>query len=217
MAGDLTKKLRLLIVDDHTLVRDGLKAILSSFPEIESIYEAKDGVEAVEVASSIKPDLILMDVQMPKMNGLEALKAIKKNLPQTKVLMLTILNNKEIVSEAVKFGAEGYLVKNSSKEELRKAINKVIEGKTYVSPEAAMGVIKNLVEERSLLPEKKLTPRELEILQLMAEGKTNKEIAYELSLSEQTVKTHAKKIFRKMGAADRAQAVAEGLRRHLVK
>lgn len=217
MAGDLTKKLRLLIVDDHTLVRDGLKAILSSFPEIESIYEAKDGVEAVEVASSIKPDLILMDVQMPKMNGLEALKAIKKNLPQTKVLMLTILNNKEIVSEAVKFGAEGYLVKNSSKEELRKAINKVIEGKTYVSPEAAMGVIKNLVEERSLLPEKKLTPRELEILQLMAEGKTNKEIAYELSLSEQTVKTHAKKIFRKMGAADRAQAVAEGLRRHFVK
>lgn len=217
MAGESAKKLRLLIVDDHNLVRNGLKAILSSFPEIQSIDEANNGEEAVKKAIALKPDLILMDIQMPKMDGLEALKAIKKVLPQTKIVMLTIINEEDIVSEAIKLGANGYLVKNSTKEELQKVINKVAEGSTYVSPEMAMGLIKSLVDVKTQPVKKQLTPREIQILQLMAEGKTNKEIAHALNLSEQTVKTHAKKIFRKMEVADRAQAVAEGLRKHLVK
>ncbi len=217
MAAGSTKKLRLLIADDHHLVRDGLKALLSSLFEIQSIHEAADGEEAVEKALSTKPDLILLDVQMPKMNGLEALKVIKKALPQAKVIMLTILDEDEAVSEALKLGAEGYLIKHSTTEELKNAINKVIMGESYVSPETAANIIKSLTEEKTQQQKKKLTSREIEILQLMSEGKTNKEIAYALNLSEQTVKTHAKKIFRKMNVADRAQAVAEGLRKHLVK
>ncbi len=217
MTAGSTKKLRLLIADDHHLVRDGLKALLSSLFEIQSIHEAADGEEAVEKALSTKPDLILLDVQMPKMNGLEALKVIKKALPQAKVIMLTILDEDEAVSEALKLGAEGYLIKHSTTEELKNAINKVIMGESYVSPETAANIIKSLTEEKTQQQKKKLTSREIEILQLMSEGKTNKEIAYALNLSEQTVKTHAKKIFRKMNVADRAQAVAEGLRKHLVK
>lgn len=213
----MVKKLRLLVVDDHALVRDGLKAILSSLPRIQSIDEASNGEEAIKKASSLKPDLILMDIQMPKMDGLEALKTIKKSSPQTKIVMLTIFNEPELISQAIKLGADGYLAKNSTKEELGKVITEVTEGKTYVSPEAAADLIKSLMKEKSLPTRKELTPREIEILQLIAEGKTNKEIAYVLNLSEQTVKTHARKIFQKMNVADRAQAVAEGIRRGIVK
>ncbi len=212
-----SKKLRILIVDDHALIRDGLKNILFLFPEIEEIKEAINGKEAVEKALDLKPDLILLDIQMPEMNGMEALKELKKKLPETKVVMLTVYDEEPLVSQALKLGADGYLVKNSSREEIYRAIKEVMEEKTYVSSEVAGDLIKGFFAEGKDSVKNKLTSREIEVLQLMAEGKTNKEIAFNLKLSVQTVKTHIKNIFRKLGVADRAQAVAKGLRTHLIE
>jgi len=211
------EKIRVLIADDHALVREGLRLMLSSFPEIEIVGEARDGREAVEKAASLEPDVVLMDFQMPVMDGLEAVKVIKEQQPAINVIMLTIHGEDEYVTEAIMHGASGYVLKSVTKEELIKIIEKINDGESFVQPEVTKGLLKQFVAQKRTPREKVLTGRELEVLQFMADGNTNKEIARELNLSVQTVKSHVRNIFEKLETVDRAQAVAVGLRKHLVK
>lgn len=210
-------KIKVMVTDDHALVREGLRMMLSSAPDIEIVGEAKDGREAVEKVALLEPDVVLMDFQMPVMDGLEAVKVIKEQNPSTNVIMLTIHGEDEYVAEAIMHGASGYVLKSVTKEELIQIISKINDGESYVQPEVTKGLLKQFVTQKKTPREKVLTERELEVLQLMADGNTNKEIARELNLSVQTVKSHVRNIFEKLETVDRAQAVAVGLRKHIVK
>jgi len=209
--------LRVLVVDDHRLVREGLISLLRLNPEIEVVGEASGGDEAVGKARSLKPDVVLMDISMPGMNGITATRLIKKDLPETKVIMLTMLDQEGYVYEAVKAGATGYLLKNTGLEELVKAIKEVHRGGATLHPEAQAQLLKEYVYlAQSNRETYGLSDRELEILQLVGDGLSNKEIADRLFISIQTVKTHITHIFEKLGVKDRTEAVATALRRGLI-
>ncbi len=209
--------LKVLVVDDHRLVREGLISLLRLNPEIEVVGEASDGDEAVGKARSLKPDVVLMDISMPGMNGITATRLIKKDLPETKVIMLTMLDQEGYVYEAVKAGATGYLLKNTGLEELVKAIKEVHRGGATLHPEAQAQLLKEYVYlAQSNRDTYGLSERELEVLQLVGDGLSNKEIADRLFISIQTVKTHITHIFEKLGVKDRTEAVATALRRGLI-
>jgi DNA-binding NarL/FixJ family response regulator len=211
------KKIKVLVVDDHRLVRDGLINLLRINPDIEVVGDASDGDEAVARARSLKPDVILLDISMPGMNGITATKLIKKDLPDTNVIMLTMLDQEEYVYEAVKAGATGYLLKNTGLEELVKAIKEVHKGGANFHPDAQAQLLKEYVFlARRNQDTYGLSNREIEVLQLLADGMSNKEIASKLFISTQTVKTHIAHIFNKLGVNDRTEAVASALRRGLV-
>lgn len=211
------KKIRVLVVEDHRLVREGLVNLLRICPEIEVLSEACNGEEAVAKARSLQPDIILMDISMPGMNGITATKAIKKDNPDIGVIMLTMLDQETYVYEAVKAGATGYLLKNAGFDELVKAIKEVSKGGATLHPEAQAQLLKEYVFlARSNRDTYGLSNREIEVLHLLADGMSNKEIALQLYISDQTVKTHIAHIFNKLGVSDRTEAVAAALRTGLV-
>lgn len=212
-----SRVLKVMVVDDHRLVREGLVSLLRLNPEIEVVGEASGGEEAVSRARALKPDVVLMDISMPGMNGITATRLIKRELPETKVIMLTMLDQEGYVYEAVKAGATGYLLKNSGLEELVKAIKEVHKGGASLHPEAQAQLLKEYVYlAQSNRDTYGLSERELEILQLLGDGLSNKEISEKLFISIQTVKTHVTHIFEKLGVSDRTEAVATALRRGLI-
>jgi len=201
--------MRVIICDDQAIVRDGLAMLLKLEPDIDIVGSAEDGAEAVEMVADKKPDLILMDLKMPIMNGVEATRQIVTKYPEVKVLVLTTYADDEWVFDAIQAGASGYLLKDMPREELIKAVRGTVAGKTYVDPSVA-GKVLEQVSSRQTQPATlitgKLTEREVEVLRLIAKGSSNADIADRLSLSDGTVRNHVSAILSKLGVSDRTQA-----------
>lgn len=203
-------KTRILLADDHSIVRMGLCTLLKYQPDIEVVGEAEDGEEAFRKAVELKPDVVVTDLMMPKMDGAEATKAIREALPETKVLILTTFGTSADVSRAVANGASGAIMKDATNEELVDAIHTVVAGGTAFSPEIEM-----YVREEPDAP--KFTQRQLDILESVTRGLTNGDIARQFGITTDGVKRHVMTIFKKLGAANRSEAVAIAMRRQLLK
>lgn len=208
--------IEVLICDDHAVVREGLKALIGSEEGLEVVGEAADGVEAVGKARGLRPDVILMDLEMPRMGGIEAIDEIKKDDPEARILVLTTFATDEKVFPAIKAGAEGYLLKDSSPEELLEAIRQVSRGESSLHP----AIARKLIRELSRPPETPsevdpLTEREVDILNLLAKGWSNQEIADHLVISERTVRSHVSNILSKLHLANRTQAALYALKEGL--
>jgi len=200
---------KVIICDDQTIVRDGLEMLLKLESDIEVVGLADDGATAVELADKKKPDLVLMDLKMPVMNGVEAIRQIKARHPEIKILVLTTYDDDEWVFDAIRAGASGYLLKDMSRDEVVKAIRGTVTGKTYVDPSVAGKVLRQASSRQTqpiTLITSKLTDREVEVLRLIAKGFNNADIATRLFLSEGTVRNHVSAILAKLGVTDRTQA-----------
>jgi DNA-binding NarL/FixJ family response regulator len=210
--------IRVLIADDHTVVRDGLAAVLSRRPDITVVGEASNGVEAVEKAAQLHPDVILMDLRMPEMDGAEAMRRIREQDPEARFLVLTTFDNDEYIFEAIQAGAKGYLLKDASREDLFRAVAAVYRGESLIQPAVASRVLDRFVElSQRTVPGETLSEREIEVLRLMARGAANKEIAAALFISESTVKTHIANIFQKLDVNDRTEAVTTALQKGIIQ
>ncbi len=205
--------IRVLIVDDHSVVRQGLRMFLALDHEIEVIGEAANGREALEFVNNIKPDVVLMDLLMPVMDGITAIETIRRDYPETEVVALTSVLEDELVLKAVRAGAIGYLLKDTQADDLCRAIKAAAAGQVQLSPQAAERLMREIRSPES--PEK-LTEREKDVLRLLARGKANKEIAVQLSISETTVKTHVSNILMKLGVPSRTQAALYAVKIGLV-
>jgi two-component system, NarL family, response regulator LiaR len=205
--------IRVLITDDHGVVRQGLRMFLSLDPDIEVVGEAENGEEAVAMARELNPDVVLMDLLMPVMDGIEATKTIRSELPDTEVIALTSVLEDASVTGAVRAGAIGYLLKDTHAEELHRAIRGAAEGRVQLAPEAAARLMREVRGPES--PEA-LTEREAEVLKLLARGKANKQIANSLYVSEKTVKAHVSSILMKLGIQSRTQAALHAVRTGLL-
>jgi DNA-binding NarL/FixJ family response regulator len=195
------KKVRILLVDDHPIVLTGLRNSLECFPRYKIVGEASDGLSALRQAETLKPDVILMDISLPKMNGLEASKILLKKLPQTKIVVLTMHDNPEYVVEIIKSGAQGYVLKNSPPSELLQAIDKVYSGESYYSPvvgEVLANEVRHAHESMKRREQSTLTRREQDIIKFVAEGTPNVAIAQQLSISVRTVEAHRRNIMQKL-------------------
>lgn len=212
---DGSKKIRVLIVDDHEVVRRGLMMFLRPFEDFELIGEAANGREAVEVCSRVQPDVILMDMVMPEMDGLEATRLIREKHPNTRILVLTTFKDEQLVRDVLKAGAVGYLLKDTSVDELAGAIRTATTGKLTLSAEAAQELLKLTPAVTSTSYH--LTERELEVLNLMVEGLNNVEIAKRLYVARSTVKFHVSSILAKLNVASRVEAVSVALQAGLIK
>ena len=209
---ELEKPIRILIVDDHTVVRDGLRALISAEPGMDVIGDASDGVEAVQLAGELLPDVILLDLVMPHMDGVEATHLIRQANPDSRILVLTSFAEDHQVFSAIKAGAMGYLMKDTSSEELLQAIRNTYSNQPVMQPKIALKLMEEIQSSGSTETENALTTREVEILQYVALGKTNQDIADELFLSERTVRTHITNILAKLGLTNRTQAALFALR-----
>jgi two-component system, NarL family, response regulator NreC len=202
MANQIKSKQQIVIAEDYTILREGLRSLLSSNPQFEIIGEAEDGQEAIRCVDRLKPDLALMDLSMPRMSGMDAIKEIKKRSPQTKVLVLTVHKTEEYILAALQAGADGYILKDSTHAELGMAIQNVLEGKRYISPGISERLIEGYLEGRKKSKPASvwdtLTQREREILKLIAEGHRNKEIADYLCISVKTVEKHRANLMKKL-------------------
>ena len=205
--------IRILLVDDHSVVRRGLRSFLKYDPELEVVGEAEDGAEALSLAQELKPDVVLMDLVMPVMDGIAATAAIRRALPETEVLALTSVLEDASVVGAVRAGAIGYLLKNTQAEALCQAIKAAAAGQVQLTPKAAARLMQAVSAPGS--PEA-LTERETEVLRLLAQGQSNKQIAHNLHNTEQTIKAHVSKIFSKLGVQSRTQATLYAIRIGLV-
>lgn len=210
------KPVNIIIIDDHSLVREGIKQLLELDGDIKVIGEAGNGEEGIELIKITNPDVVLLDINMPKMNGLQMLQKLKENNIKVKVLILTIHNEIEYLAKAVEIGINGYVLKDSDSEILKKAIFTVNEGETYIQPSLAPLLNEKLSNQEENPAINDLTKREIEVLKLLAEGLFNKEIAYKLSISEKTVKNHVSNIFRKIEVFDRTQAAVFAIKNNLV-
>ncbi len=215
------KKIRILLAEDHTIVRQGLVALLRSDPEMEVVGEASDGIEAVELAKKLVPDIILMDIAMRNLNGLEATRRIKKLFPHMKVLALTMYENEEWIFQILKSGASGYLIKDSAMTELISAIRAVNQGDSYLSPSISRKVINEYIRkaevgERERL-EDLLSDREREVLQLIAEGNSIPQIASLLCISKKTVEAHKTHIMEKLNIHDKVGLIKYAIRTGLTR
>jgi DNA-binding NarL/FixJ family response regulator len=215
-------KTRLLIVDDHALFRDGLASLIASQEDMEVVGEASQGLEALEKARELMPDIILMDVKMPQCDGLEATRLIKKEMPYVKIIMLTVHDDDENLFESIKSGAQGYLLKNITSQELLEAVRGMARGEAAISRPLAgrlLAEFGRLAQRESLAPgeEAELTSRERQVLELVAKGASNKEIARALVLSENTVKNHLRNILEKLHLNNRTQAAAYALKRGIIQ
>jgi DNA-binding NarL/FixJ family response regulator len=199
-----------LVVDDHALLRTGVANIISQEPTLHVVAEAANGLEAVEAYQRYKPDVTLLDLRMPVMEGVEAVRQIRLRDPQAKVIVLTTYDADEDITRALKAGAKAYVLKDISADGLIACIRDVLAGKTYLAPAAAAKLAEGVTRVQ-------LTPRELSTLRLMADGKSNKEIANALGISERTVKTHLGHLFEKLGVTSRTEAVKVATRRGLVR
>ncbi len=207
--------IRVVIVDDHEVVRRGLRYMLEQHPDIEVIGEGSDGKQGVTLASELLPDVMLLDLLMSKMNGIEAVREIKRLAPNTKIIILTSYYESDQIFGAIKAGALSYLLKESSADELLQAIRSAAHGESKLYPLVAARLLKE-VREQAESPLKDLTPRELEVLTQIARGRSNQEIAAELVISEPTVRMHVANILAKLHLADRTQAAIFALQKKLV-
>jgi DNA-binding NarL/FixJ family response regulator len=203
-------KSTVLVVDDHALLRTGVANIINQERDLQVVAEAGNGVEAVEAWERHRPDVTLLDLRMPVMEGVEAVRQIRDRDPRARVIVLTTYDTDEEISRALKAGAKAYVLKDISADELISCIREVLAGKTYLAPAAAAKLAEGVTRVQ-------LTPRELATLQLMADGKANKEIANELGISERTVKTHLGHLFEKLGVTSRTEAIGVATRRGLVR
>ena len=230
---------RILIADDHALVREGLRTMLSGEEGLEVVAEANDGQQALDLCRELEPNLVLMDVRMPVMDGLEATKRIKDEMPKTSVMMVTMHENPDYLFEAVKAGAAGYVLKDASGERLLSAVRRTLDGESPLSEELAMRLLKRLARESSVTTAthsgahqagsgeaaqsrkteqiESLTPREADVLKLLSQGQTNPQIAQNLLFSVSTVKAQVRSILAKLGVSDRTQAAVRAIEsRHTI-
>ena|ERR1700724_3176252 len=207
---DTTVRANVLVVDDHALLRTGVANIINQESDLRVIAEASNGLEAVEAFERYRPDVTLLDLRMPVMEGVEAVRQIRERDPHAKVIVLTTYDTDEDISRALKAGAKAYVLKDISADGLIECIHGVLAGKTYLAPAAAAKLAEGVTRVQ-------LTPRELATLRLIADGKANKEIASELGISERTVKTHLGHLFEKLGVTSRTEAVKIATRRGLVR
>lgn len=208
--------IRVLLADDHIMVRQGLRALLDAEPDIQVVGEASDGWETIQQAETLRPDVILMDLTMPRLNGLEATRRLEKSLPEIKILALTMHTNEEYVREVLRAGAAGYILKEAAVSELVQAVRVVAKGESYLCPAASKVLVEDLVRGRQWTGDTlfdTLTPREREVLQLIGEGYTNSEIARRLSISVKTVETHRAQLRRKLNIHDRAGLIRYAIRK----
>jgi DNA-binding NarL/FixJ family response regulator len=207
---DRSAQIRVLAVDDHVLVRQGMAVLLSTEPGMALVAEASNGREAIQQFRAHRPDITLMDLQMPEMNGLDAITAIRGEFPDAKIIVLTTYKGDVQILRALKAGARGYLLKNTFHKELLDTIRAVHAGKKALSPEASYEIAEHATDDA-------LTPAELNVLRLIAAGNANKQIADQLSITEETVKGRVKNILSKLGANDRTQAAMIGLKRGIIE
>ncbi len=210
MTASSQRPIRVLAVDDHPILREGIAAILEAQPDIQLVGTAENGREAVEQNCALRPDLILMDLQMPEVDGIEAIEIIRAEYPKVRIIVLTTYEGDAQAVRALKAGAAALLLKSSLRRELLETIRAVHAGRRHVPPEIAQQIALHAADNP-------LTQRELSILVLVATGKANKEIAWELSISEETVKAHMKSIFSKLDVADRTHAVTAAIKRGMIQ
>jgi DNA-binding NarL/FixJ family response regulator len=210
--------IKILIADDHPVVREGLFAMLSREVDFEVVGEAKDGAEAVNKTKELSPDIVLMDLRMPDMDGVEAMRQIKSAMPDVKFIILTTYSDDEYIFSGIEAGARAYLLKDAPREDLFKAIRAVYRGESLIQPVVASKLLDRFSELSRRTPSGEgLSERELEILQLMAKGAANKEISAQLSIAQSTVKTHIANIFQKLGVNDRTEAVTQALKKGIIR
>jgi DNA-binding NarL/FixJ family response regulator len=213
----LAENIRVLIADDHPVVREGLAAMLSRQPDIDVVGEANDGIEAVERAGELLPDIILMDLQMPRLGGVEAIKQIRERFPQVQLIVLTTYGDDDSIFQGIAAGARGYLLKDAPRDELFRAVRAVAHGESLLQPAVATRLLDRFARPKVEPPRETLTERELDVLRLLAKGSANKQIGAQLHISESTVKTHVANIFQKLEVTDRTEAVTVALTRGLIK
>ena len=228
-----TPPAQILIADDHELVRDGVKHMLGYEEDLEVVGDASNGREVIELCRRLKPDLVLLDVRMPEMDGLEATRAIKAEQPEVSVLVISTYRNLDYLLEAIEAGADGYVLKDAPNQQLTNAMHRALDGESPLNQELAMQLIQRLSSETSQsagpppAPEggdavstpvaNKLTSRELEVLRLLAQGMTNQDIAEELLISKATAKVHVQHIIAKLGVSDRTQAIVRAFKLGLIR
>ncbi len=210
-------KIKILIVDDHPVVREGLSAMLRKEHDIQVVGEAENGVEAIEKARALQPDVVLMDLRMPELDGVEAMRQIRAKNSEMKFIVLTTYDNDEYIFKGIEAGARAYLLKDAPREELFKAIRAVYKGESLIEPAVAGKVLDRFAElSREAQTPDVLSERELEVLNLMAKGTANKLIAATLNIGESTVKTHIQSIFQKLEVNDRTEAVTQAIRKGII-
>ncbi len=209
-------KISVMLVDDHAIVRQGLRTYLELQPDIQVVGEAGDGKQAVSLVRDLLPDVVLMDLVMPQSDGVEATREITSIAPSTRVIVLTSFSEDEKVFASIKAGAQGYLMKDVLPQDLVNAIRTVYRGEAQLDPEIARKLMQEFTNPQPVAPKHDLTDRELEVLTLIAQGKSNKDIAEDLVLSEKTVKTHVSNILQKLHLSDRTQAAVYALRQKIV-
>jgi len=208
--------IRVLIVDDHSVVREGLRAFLQLQDGLEVVGEAADGEEAIEATSRLRPDVILMDLVMPRLGGVAAMRRLREEVPEARVIVLTSFLDDDKLLPALRAGAAGYLLKNTEPQELARAVRAAHAGEALLDPVVAARLVETLAAEDGQEPLDRLTPREREVLVLIGLGFSNKRIANELDLSEKTVKTHVGHVLAKLGVTDRTQAAVVAVRAGIV-
>ncbi len=217
----MAKKHRIVIAEDHTILRDGLHSLLSSEPDLEVVGEAGNGRDAIRLVETVLPDLVLMDLSMPKMSGMDAIREIKKHLPAIKVITLTVHKTEEYILATLQAGADGYVLKDATHTELMMAIRSVLAGKTYLSPGVSEKVVDGYLEGRKGIKTRSswdsLSPREREVLKLIAEGHKNREIAEDLYLSLKTVEKHRSNLMKKLDLHNAAALTLFAIEKGLIE
>ena len=210
--------IRIMITDDHSMIREGLKNLLELEGDIEVVAEAENGIECLDKLDDVNPDVLLLDINMPKMNGLEVLQNLKDRKSKVKVLVLTVHNETEYLMKAVDIGINGYVLKDSESSELKKAIFAIAEGENYIQPSLIPALNNKMIEKNEdELKIDSLTKREVQVLKELAVGKFNRDIAKEMEISERTVKNHISSIFKKLDVTDRTQAAVFAIKNNLIQ
>ena len=216
--GLIKMAIKIMIADDHSMIREGLKSLLELEGDIQVVAEAEDGVDCLEKLKICTPEVLLLDINMPRKNGLEVLQTLKSSKSKVKVLVLTVHNEVEYLMKAVDIGLDGYILKDSESAELKKAIFSIVEGENYIQPSLIPSLNSKMIEKnRDEGKIESLTKRELEVLKLLAVGMYNKEVAEKLNISERTVKNHVSNIFKKIEVTDRTQAAVFAIRNNLIE
>ena len=210
--------IKIMMTDDHSMIREGRKNLLELEGDIEVIAEAEDGEDCLNKLLTVKPDVLLLDINMPKLNGLEVLKKLKERKSKVKVLVLTVHNETEYLMKAVEIGINGYVLKDSESSELKKAIYAIYDGENYIQPSLIPSLNSKMIEKNEdEIKIDSLTKRELQVLKELAVGKFNRDIAKEMEISERTVKNHISSIFKKLDVTDRTQAAVFAIKNDLIK